>query len=250
MRPPLAAVALSQVTPPLELEPGQVVVTFSFADTLKNQVLAGPLFAKYGMHATFYISAGRIGRPGYLTLADLHTLAAAGHEIGGHTFDHEELDGLPLAELRHQICDCRVALMGYGFPVTSFAYPFGSESPLARETVIFCGYNNARRTGRIRSPTGCSSCPLAETVPPADPYSIRAPTSIKSDWTLANLQSLVLQARVVAEGGSSSPSTKSARAAAPTPSPSPCWTRSWPGSRPGCPVAPSSAPRIKWSAAP
>ncbi|WP_275900273.1 polysaccharide deacetylase family protein [Pyxidicoccus trucidator] len=192
--PPLAALVLSQVTPPLELEPGQVVVTFTFADTLKNQVLVGPLFAKYGMHATFYISAGRIGRAGYLTLADLRTLAAAGHEIGGHTLDHEELDDLPLAELRHQVCDCRVALMGFGFPVTSFAFPFGSDSPLARDTVIFCGYNNARRTGRIRSPTGCNSCPLAESVPPADPYSIRSPTSIKSDWTLANLQSLVLQA--------------------------------------------------------
>ncbi|MCY1020568.1 polysaccharide deacetylase family protein [Pyxidicoccus sp. MSG2] len=192
--PPVAAVTLSQATPPLDLEPGQVVVTFTFADTLKTQVLVGPLFAKYGMHATFYISAGRIGRSGYLTLADLRALAAAGHEIGGHTLDHEDLDPLPLAEQRHQVCDCRVALMGYGFPVTSFAYPFGSEGATAKQTVIFCNYNNARHTGRIRSPTGCNSCPLAESVPPADAFSIRSPTSIKSDWTLANLQSLVLQA--------------------------------------------------------
>src|SRR6185436_5904857 len=113
------------------------------------------------------VSSGRIGfRDDNLTLEDLRALAAAGHEVGGHTLEHEDLEDLPLAEVRHQICDDRVALMRLGFPVTSFAYPFGSDTPAVRQILIDCNFNNGRVTGRIRNPTGCSSCPLAESIPP------------------------------------------------------------------------------------
>ena len=182
-------------SPAAVVPPGATVVTITLADTLKNQLLAAPIFARYGMHATFYVSSGRIGfRDDNLTLEDLRALAAAGHEVGGHTLEHEDLATLPLAEVRHQICDDRVALMRLGFPVTSFAYPFGSDTPSVRQVLIDCNFNNGRVTGRIRNPTGCSSCPLAESIPPPDPFRIRGVTSIESTWTVADLQSLVLQA--------------------------------------------------------
>ncbi|MFY0566943.1 polysaccharide deacetylase family protein [Archangium lansingense] len=179
---------------------GSTVVTFTFADTFKSQTLAGPLFAKYGMHASFYVNSGRIGSTGYLSLADLHALAAAGHEIAGHTVNHVDLSTLSAAEVRHQVCDCRATLMTLGFPITSFAYPFGSDTPTARQIAIDCNYNNARGTGGIKNPYGCSSCPPAETIPPADVFLIRTPPSVQSDWTLADLQSLVLQAEAAGGG--------------------------------------------------
>ncbi|WP_241759549.1 polysaccharide deacetylase family protein [Pyxidicoccus parkwayensis] len=163
--------------------------------------MAGPLFARYGMHATFYVNSGRVGASSsYLSLADLRSLAAAGHEIGGHTVDHVDLSTVPAAEARHQICDCRADLMAMGFPVTSFAYPFGSDTPTARLLVIDCNYNSARATGGIKNPYGCSSCPPAETIPPADVFLMRTPPSVESDWTLADLQSLVLQAEAAGGG--------------------------------------------------
>lgn len=180
---------------PTVVPAGATVVTLSFADTLKSQMRAAPLLAKYGMHGTWYVSSGRIGyRTINLTLADVRALAAAGHEVGGHTLEHEDLETLPPAEVRHQLCDDRVALMELGFPVTSFAYPFGSDTTEVRQILIDCNYNNGRVTGRIRNPTGCGSCPLAETIPPPDPFRIRAVTSIESSWSVADLQSLVLQA--------------------------------------------------------
>ncbi|WP_305071204.1 polysaccharide deacetylase family protein [Myxococcus sp. RHSTA-1-4] len=173
---------------------GATVVTFTFADTNKSQTVVGPLFAKYGMRSTFHLNSGRIGRgSGDLSLEDVRALAAAGHEIASHTIDHVRLDEVSLAEARHQICDDRAQLMALGFPVTSFAYPSSSDTPEARQLVIECNFNSARATGGIKNPYGCSSCPLSESIPPADPFIIRTPQSIQSDWTLADLQSLVLQ---------------------------------------------------------
>ncbi|MDC0709011.1 hypothetical protein POL68_11105 [Stigmatella sp. ncwal1] len=96
--------------------------------------------------------------------------------------------------MRRQVCDDRVALMGLGFPVTSFSYPFSSDTPPVRQIVSDCAFNSASATGLIRNPTGCPNCPLAETLLPLDPFRVRAVTSIKADWTLEDLKSLVIQA--------------------------------------------------------
>jgi peptidoglycan/xylan/chitin deacetylase (PgdA/CDA1 family) len=176
------------------IPPGATIVTLTFADTLDTQTKAGPMLARYGMRATFFLSSGRIGTGGHLTLAQVRELAAAGHEVGSHTIDHVDLETVSLAEARHQICDDRVNLMLLGFPITSFAYPFGSDTPAIRQLVIDCNFNNARATGGLRNPYGCSSCPPAESLPPVDVFSIRTPPSIQSTWTLADMQSLVTQA--------------------------------------------------------
>ncbi len=58
--------------------------------------------------------------------------AGGGHEIGGHTLTHVDLVTVPATEARRQICDDRAALVAMGFPVTSFAYPFGSTDAVGR----------------------------------------------------------------------------------------------------------------------
>ena len=185
---------------PAVIPPGSTIVTITFADTLKTQTRVGPLFARYGMRATFYLNSGRIGRSSRdLTLEDVRALAAAGHEIGSHTVNHVELDTVSASVARREICDDRAALMRLGFPVTSFAYPSSSDTPTARQIVIDCGFNNARATGGIKNPYGSSTTP-AESIPPVDVYLIRTPPSVRDYWTLADLQSLVLQAEAVGGG--------------------------------------------------
>ncbi|WP_309893380.1 polysaccharide deacetylase family protein [Archangium sp.] len=182
------------------IAPGATIVTLTFADTKKSQTKLGPLLARYGMHATFYLNSGRIGRDSRdLTLADVRALAAAGHEIGSHTVNHVELDTVSTTVARREICDDRAALMQLGFPVTSFAYPSSSDTPTARQLVIDCGFNNARATGGIKNPYGSSTAP-AETLPPVDVYLIRTPPSVRDFWTLADLQSLVLQVEAIGGG--------------------------------------------------
>jgi peptidoglycan/xylan/chitin deacetylase (PgdA/CDA1 family) len=200
-----AACSPSGTAPPLEqrasweaaslLPPSATVISLIFSDTLKSQARVGPLFARHGMHAALYVNSGRIGsHSAYLSQEELQALAAAGHEVGSHTVGHKNLEDLPLGEVRRQVCDDRVALLQRGFPVTSFAYPFSSDTPTVREVVEDCGFSSASATGLLRHPRGCAKCPLAETLPPLDPLRIRAVASVQEDWTLKDLQSVVLQA--------------------------------------------------------
>ena len=87
-----------------------------------------------------------------------------------------------------------MALLNQGFRVTSFAYPFGDKDSVTRQIVIDCNYNSARESGGLRTPTGSSGNPYAESVPPADAYAIRTHGSVQDTTSLATLQAYVLRA--------------------------------------------------------
>jgi hypothetical protein len=84
--------------------------------------------------------------------------------------------------------------MDAGFQVKSFAYPFGDQDSVTRQIVVDCGYNSARESGGLRTPTSCSGCPAAEPVPPANPYTVRTHGSVQSSTTLADLQGHITRA--------------------------------------------------------
>ena len=101
-----------------------LTVSLTFDDGSADQMTAQRLLKKHGMVGTFYINSSFIGLPGYLTRADLKTLKANGHEIGGHTVSHPSLISLSAGEVNRQICTDRNTLLSWGYRVTSFAYPF------------------------------------------------------------------------------------------------------------------------------
>ena len=148
------------------------------------------------MLGTFYINSSFIGLPGYMTRADLEDLKADGHEIGGHTVSHQSLTTLSPDEANRQICQDRDTLMSWGYAVTSFAYPFAEFDATTKQIAEHCGYNSARAVGDLLSPASCADCPAAETVPPLDRYEVRTPDDVESNWTLADLQNLVLRAEL------------------------------------------------------
>ena len=139
-------------------------------------------------------TAAGSGTAGYMTAAQLQTLAADGNEIAGHTVSHADLPTLDQAEQARQVCNDRVALLNLGFSVRSFAYPYGDVSPATETIVQNCGYNNARIIGGLVTPTSCSGCAYSEPNPPADVYAMRTNDSIKSNTTLAQMQGYVTQA--------------------------------------------------------
>jgi peptidoglycan/xylan/chitin deacetylase (PgdA/CDA1 family) len=165
------------------------VVTIQFDDGTADQLDALPILRSRGMVATFYVNSGFIGTPDHLTATDLRTLFDAGNEIAGHTVSHVNLSPLTTAEARQEVCADRNALLGLGFPVTSFAYPFGSFDAGTEQVVRDCGYNSGRGVSGI-SKNG----PAAETIPPLDPYATRTPPNPKKSTKLATLQQYVLDA--------------------------------------------------------
>ena len=181
----------------------QTIVSLTFDDGIATQMAVRQSLLSHNMRGTFYINSNTIGADGYrMTWADVATLRADGNEIGRHTLDHERLTDLGAAAQRRQICDDAAAIRGRGYVVTSFAYPYGAGSTTAniRQALTDCGLQSARKYGDLFS-EGCedSDCPFAESIPPGDPYGIMTPEWQPDEYTLAELQSYVIQAE--ADGG-------------------------------------------------
>lgn len=132
-----------------------VVITIDdgFADFYQNAL---PVLMKYGLTATLYIVTGCVGgrcawldyageghRP-VLTWDQIREISTCGIECGAHSHSHPELDVLPAAAARKEILESRAALEAcLGWPVASFAYPYGKYCRKVREMVQGAGFTSA-----------------------------------------------------------------------------------------------------------
>ncbi len=190
----LVVSAVAAATPAAALEGQPTVVSLTFDDSNADQMAAVDIMNANGLDGTFYTLSGFIGAPGYQTRANLDAMAAAGHEIASHTVTHPDMATLTSAEATRQACESRTTLSSWGFPITSFAYPFASLNATAKAAVQTCGYNSARNLGDIETRFGCTGCGFAESIPPVDPFELRAPDQVESTWTLTDLQNAVMNA--------------------------------------------------------
>jgi peptidoglycan/xylan/chitin deacetylase (PgdA/CDA1 family) len=200
----LAAVIAAQsqlLTSAARADAPSAVVSLTFDDSNLDQYTnAFPALQQYGFHGTFYVNTGYIGvNPGYMTRPQLQDLANAGNEIAGHTALHPDLTQVSNEEATREVCQSRNTLLNWGFPATSFAYPYGAFNSTVENTAQQCGYNSARADFTLKSPAGCKGCAPSDSIPPADPYAIDAPASVQSTWSLSDIESLVTQAE--AAGG-------------------------------------------------
>jgi endoglucanase len=190
---PLAFAWQIHGTPPPEPGGGSpvTVVTIQFDDGNADQLNALAPLQGRDMVATFYINSGFIGDPTHLSVADLTSLYGAGNEIAGHTIDHANIKKLKTADARYEVCTDRNTLLGWGFPVTSFAYPFGSYDAGSEQVVHDCGYDSGRTVSGVDD-----TKTFAETIPPPDPYALRMTPSIKQGTTVATVEGYVTAAEI------------------------------------------------------
>ena len=174
----------------------QTVVSLTFDDGNADQAPAATVLAEHGLAATFFVISGAIGTSGYLTRAQLDTLVAQGHEIGGHTVSHPDLTTLTSTEAKRQVCYGREILADWGFQVRSFAYPYAASTPATEQVVAECGFNSARGLGDVAPEFGVT----AEDIPPPNPFLTRAPDQVTSSWTLQDLQRAVTTAEEAGGG--------------------------------------------------
>ena len=171
-------------------------VSLTFDDGNADQFSARSLLSSHGMKGTFYLNSSAIGDPNVLSWSQVDQLAADGNEIGGHTLSHVNLLAIASDYARFQICRDRANLLQHGYAVRSFAYPYGNYNSAIQRLVADCGYDSARWTQGIRgSAEWCASnCPFAESMPPADLYSLRAAGSYDTSWTVERMKNVVTQA--------------------------------------------------------
>jgi len=88
---------------------------------------AFPLLKKYNLKGALYVIINRLDTPGYVTRAQVREMAESGFiEIGSHTFNHPDLRTKKYKDAVFEIRDSRAELEKIsGYPVRTFAYPYG-----------------------------------------------------------------------------------------------------------------------------
>ncbi len=212
-----------------------VVVSLTFDDGFASQSVFLDILEENGIDSlfgTFYVNSSRLNleineresrdHVRYAPLDLWLAAAEAGHEIGSHSVSHPDLtctqerleegacqpghEAITAKEQRRQVCGDREMLMALGFDVAGFAYPFGrnatgDESTHLHDVVASCGFAYARGTsGLSRGKMDDSSEPLAESLPPENPYAIRSYDSLTEDVTLDDVRGWILDARAAGGG--------------------------------------------------
>lgn len=150
-------------------------ITLSFDDNLIEHYQAAQLLEDHGMRGTFYVNSGRLSTTStYMSRSQVQDLESRGHEIGGHTINHRNLQTSSTSVRRQQICDDKENLERLGLTVSSFAFPFGADFNNAEQIFKECDYKTARDSGGIQTPTSCSGCPSFLNLPLTEPFAIRS----------------------------------------------------------------------------
>jgi Polysaccharide deacetylase len=174
------------------------VVTIEWHDGNADQINVLPILDDPArpMHATFLVNTGPIlaQDPAKLTAAQVQAIFNDGNEIGGHTLDHVNVQPLPTADARNQICTDRNNLLDMGVAPTTFAYPFASFDAGSEDVAHYCNYNDASATAGLTL-----KGPVANTIPPADPYAIRTVPAVKKSTKLTTLEQYVFNAEASAQ---------------------------------------------------
>ncbi len=124
------------------IQPKQVVITFDDGCETDLKV-AAPLLHDFGFTATFYVTAGLLGQPGYLTESQLRELKAAGFEIGCHSMTHPYLAELDSAALDVEIIDAKTKLEQIlGNAVEHYSCPNGRFNEQVVAKVRNAGYSS------------------------------------------------------------------------------------------------------------
>jgi peptidoglycan/xylan/chitin deacetylase (PgdA/CDA1 family) len=107
--------------------PAEPSVCITFDDGCETDLIAAaPVLHEFGFSATFYLTAGFLGTPGYLNASQVRDLGTRGFEIGCHSMTHPYLSDLPEPELKREIVDAKLKIEEIlGHTIKHFSCPGG-----------------------------------------------------------------------------------------------------------------------------
>src|ERR1019366_5297773 len=107
--------------------PAQPSVCITFDDGCETDLIAAaPVLRQFGFSATFYLTAGFLGTPGYLTASQVRELDQQGFQIGCHSMTHSYLSDLTEPELKREVVDAKLHIEQIlGHPIEHFSCPGG-----------------------------------------------------------------------------------------------------------------------------
>jgi peptidoglycan/xylan/chitin deacetylase (PgdA/CDA1 family) len=104
--------------------------------------LAAPVLQRRGWRAELFVTAGRVGQPGFMTWEDVREAAAAGMGIQSHSLTHPDLDRIDSRQLRYELEASKGLLEEHlGKSVDFFALPGGTgRNPEVARVARAVGY--------------------------------------------------------------------------------------------------------------
>jgi peptidoglycan/xylan/chitin deacetylase (PgdA/CDA1 family) len=166
-----------------------VAITFDDGcDT--DLLLAAPVLREFAFGATFYITTGWSGQPGFLSKPQIRELSSLGFEIGSHSMNHLYFTDLDEIELRREIEISKTALEGViGKPVEHLSCPGGRFDCRVAQFAREAGYRTVA-TSETRANTAMTDLFSLARV------AILRPTSLRQFWRVCEARGL-WQARLI-----------------------------------------------------
>jgi peptidoglycan/xylan/chitin deacetylase (PgdA/CDA1 family) len=117
-------------------------VAITFDDGAETDLIAAaPVLINAGFGATFYITAGFLGKRGYLSPLQVRELADLSFDIGCHSQTHPYLSDLKDSQLKSEIADPKLHLEDIiARPVNHFSCPGGRWDERVARAVKAAGY--------------------------------------------------------------------------------------------------------------
>lgn len=120
-----------------------IMLTFDDTD-LDQYTIAEPTMKKYGFKGVFFVMTVSIGRPNYMSKAQIKDLSDKGNDIGSHTWDHHNVKKYQGKDWETQIDKPTKTLEEItGKNIHHFAYPFGLWNPEAIPELKKRGFKSA-----------------------------------------------------------------------------------------------------------
>jgi len=127
-------------------------ITFDDGCATDLQV-AVPILRRLGFGATFYITPGFLGRPGYMSTAQVRELCNLGFEVGCHSMTHPHLTDIDPDALRRETFEAKRQLeLIAGKPIEHFSCPGGRYNQRVAGMVREAGFRTMA-TSRIQANT-------------------------------------------------------------------------------------------------
>jgi peptidoglycan/xylan/chitin deacetylase (PgdA/CDA1 family) len=102
-------------------------VCITFDDGCETDLIAAaPVLRDCGFNATFFLTAGSLGTPGFLNAEQVRELDTLRFQIGCHSMTHPYLSDLPDSELKREITDAKLQIEEIlGHSIEHFSCPGG-----------------------------------------------------------------------------------------------------------------------------
>jgi peptidoglycan/xylan/chitin deacetylase (PgdA/CDA1 family) len=114
----------------------QPLISITFDDGWESVYTdALPVLQEDGFATTQYIISGEFENQTYMSVPQVKSLQKAGHEIGAHTVDHEDLTTLDEKQLTYQLLGCKNDLEKYFGPIHDFTSPYGGYNAYTLKSI-------------------------------------------------------------------------------------------------------------------